>query len=58
LDSIRIQGILYRQANPVAIINNKSVAVGDTIAGVRVVSISPSAVTLSFGDQQRTYPVK
>jgi HD-like signal output (HDOD) protein len=58
LDSIRIQGILYRQAKPVVIINNKSLTVGDSIAGVRVVAISQSAVTLSFGDQQRTYPVK
>jgi HD-like signal output (HDOD) protein len=58
LDKIHIQGILYSRAHPTAIIDKKSVLVGDIIDGVRVVSISPSAVILSLDGQQRVYSVR
>lgn len=58
LDVIQIQGIFYRRVNPVVIIDNQAVAVGQSIDGARVVAIGPSNVTLSVSGQQRVYSVQ
>jgi len=58
LDTVKIQGIFYRRTKPMAIINNKSVAVGDSIGGLSVTAIGPSNVVLSFEGKQKVYTVR
>lgn len=58
LDTVKVQGIFYRSANPVALINNQTVAVGDQVNGIQVIAMDQSSVTLSFGGQQRVYRIK
>jgi hypothetical protein len=47
----RIQGIAYGSAHPWAIINNKTVYVGDMVDGMRVTEIARSSVTLTGNGQ-------
>lgn len=44
--SLRLQGIFYRPSKPSAVINSKTVFIGDTIAGGKVQSITRNSVTL------------
>ena len=44
--SLRLQGIFYRPSKPSAVINSKTVYVGDAIAGGKVQSITRNSVTL------------
>ena len=44
--SYKLQGIFYRTANPSAVINSKSVFVGDAISNSRVKAIDRQSVTL------------
>jgi hypothetical protein len=46
VSAFKLQGIFYRTANPSAVINTKTVFVGDHIANGRVKSISRETVTL------------
>jgi hypothetical protein len=55
---VKIQGIFYRAANPEAIINNRTVRVGDEVNGLQVVAITQSSVTLSLGNEKRVYGMK
>jgi HD-like signal output (HDOD) protein len=57
-DTVKIQGIFYRAANPEAIINNRTVRVGDQVNGLQVVAITQSSVTLSLGSEKRVYGMK
>lgn len=54
-DGIRVQGIFYETVNPVAIINGKTVGVGDRLNGVKVVNIDQSSVTLAQDGEQRVF---
>lgn len=56
--TLRVQGIVYRKKNPTALINGTSLGIGDSVSGARVVSISATAVVLSYRDQTRTYEIK
>lgn len=42
----RLQGIIYDQERPIALINGKRVAIGDNIQGARLVNISDDNVEL------------
>ncbi len=57
-DSVKLQAIFYRSANPVVLINGKPLGNGDHINGLEVVSIDRSSVTLSSGSVQRVYHLK
>jgi MSHA biogenesis protein MshK len=46
--TFKLQGIFYRLTNPSAVINSKSVFVGDTIANARVKAIDQQSVTLEY----------
>jgi hypothetical protein len=48
---LKLQGIYYSRSNPSALINGKSVFVGETIGGARVLSIERESVTLEQGGQ-------
>jgi cytoskeletal protein RodZ len=49
---IKLQGIIY-DAKPWAIVNGKTVYVGDRVGGFRVVEISPDSITLEGPDGSR-----
>lgn len=51
--NLKLQGIYYRIKRPSALINNRTVHVGDTIEGARVVSIQRFSVKLQMGGQTR-----
>lgn len=47
----RLQGIFYRPSSPSAVINSKTVFVGDTVADAKVKSIDQRSVVLDLGTQ-------
>lgn len=47
--AFRLQGIFYRPANPSAVVNSKTVYVGDLISGGKVKAIDRQSVTLDVG---------
>ncbi len=53
--NIRVQGIFYRTASPLAIINNRTVGVGDQFNGIQVVSIDQHSVTLASNGERKTF---
>ncbi|MGA2246031.1 MAG: response regulator [Verrucomicrobiota bacterium] len=55
LDHIRVQGIFYRAASPLAIINGKTFGVGDHFNGIQVVGIDRHSVTLVLNGEQRIF---
>jgi HD-like signal output (HDOD) protein len=57
-DSVKVRGIFYSAMGSTVIINGKSLNRGDRINEVEVVEIAPSAVTLSFHGEQKTFRVK
>jgi len=54
-DNIRLQGIFYRTGSPLAIINGKTVGVGDLYHGLRVVAIDRHSVTLALDGEQKIF---
>lgn len=48
---LKLQGIFYRINNPTALINGKTLGVGEKIDGARVVKISPEQVTVERNGQ-------
>lgn len=57
-DSVKVQGVFYRTDNPLAVINGKTLKVGERIRGVEVVAIAPSKVTLNWEGELREFKVK
>jgi HD-like signal output (HDOD) protein len=57
-DSIKIQGIVYHAGHSIALINGKSLDVGDRINGVEVVSIEPSNVVLACNGVKKKFLLK
>jgi hypothetical protein len=51
--SFKLQGIFYRPANPSAVINSKSVFVGDTISNAKVKAIDRQSVTLEYDGETK-----
>lgn len=57
-DSIQLQTILYSAGHRVALINGRSLEIGDRIGDVKVVSIEPSKVVLACKGDLRTFNMK
>jgi hypothetical protein len=49
----KLQGIFYRPAHPMAMINGRNVSPGDKVADARVVNIQRDSVTLSVDGQTK-----
>lgn len=50
---LKINGIFYQKTRPSAIINGKTVFIGEEINGVKVISIDPESVTVQFKGEKR-----
>jgi len=51
----RLSGIIYTVARPSAILNGKTVYIGDQVSGAAVIGISQTDVTLRINGVRRTY---
>src|SRR5688572_19783004 len=51
--SFRLQGIFYRPANPSAVVNSKTVFVGDRIGNAKVKAIDHQSVTLDVAGETK-----
>jgi len=51
MPEFKLQGIFYNPRSPSAVVNGKTVYVGDRVTGFRVFTITPDAVTLTSGTQ-------
>lgn len=54
----RLQGIFYRPSSPSAVINSKTVFVGDTVADAKVKSIDQRSVVLDLGTQTQVLTLR
>jgi HD-like signal output (HDOD) protein len=54
----RLSGIFYTVASPSAILNGKTVYVGEQINGATVISIRQTSVTLEIDGKRRTYNLR
>lgn len=54
----RLQGIFYRPSSPSAVINSKTVFVGDTIADATVRKIDQKSVTLDLGPETQVLTLR
>jgi hypothetical protein len=50
---LKVQGIFYRAKNPAAMINSKTVFVGDRVSDAKVVAIAPDSVTVEIAGQKK-----
>ncbi len=50
---LKVQGIFYRAKNPGAMINSKTVFVGDRVAEAKIVAIAQDSVTVEYAGQQK-----
>ncbi|MCX6895595.1 MAG: hypothetical protein NTZ16_08895, partial [Verrucomicrobia bacterium] len=48
---LRLQGILYSASKPAAILNGRTVWVGDHISGMTVSAIEPDRITVIYSNQ-------
>ena len=53
-----LNGIMYLEERPQAIINDSVVGVGDMVSGAKVLSIDKASVFLSFNDMAITLTLK
>ena len=51
---IRLQSIFYRLKNPTVILNGKTLSIGDTVDGIKVVSIQRTSVEVVQNGKYRT----
>jgi len=58
LPEFKLNGIIYATTRPSAIVNGRTVAVGDQVNGATVIGIGPSTVTLRINGQRRTYELQ
>ena len=59
MPSLKLQGIFWNTTPSRAIINDQILTEGDTIQGVQIIEIRPSAVTIEYdGDRSTLQPVK
>ena len=49
--ALKLQGILYSATKPAAILNGRTVFVGDVISGITISSIQPDRITLTYSNQ-------
>ncbi len=57
-DMIKLQGIIYMRRNPVALVNGKTVAPGDMLGAVKIVSMTTNSVVMSCKGVQKTFFLK
>lgn len=57
-DKVRLQGIIYRSAHPLALINGQTVGVGDEVDGFKVAAIDQNSVTLLLNGERRIFRPK
>ena len=50
---LKLQGILYNRSNPSALINGKTLSVGQKVSGARVTKIERDSVTLEWNGETR-----
>ncbi len=55
---LKLQGIYYRIARPSALINNRTLFVGDEIEGVRIMAIERFGVTIELGGKTKELSLK
>ncbi|SRR5258706_5466500 len=48
LPPLKVQGIFYRAKNPAAVINAKTVFVGDRVSDAKIIAITKDSVTVEF----------
>ena len=53
--ALKLQGIIYVASNPSALINGRTLYIGETIEAVRVVRVERESVVLEFGGQTNTF---
>jgi hypothetical protein len=51
--ALKVQGIFYRAKNPAAMINSKTVFVGERVSDAKVVSITADSVTVEFAGKTK-----
>jgi hypothetical protein len=49
--NLTLKGILWDETSPKAIVNEKTLTIGDTIYGYTVIDIKPKSVTLKTGEK-------
>ena len=50
---LKLQGIFYRPTNPSAVVNSRTVFVGDIIANGKVKAIDRQSVTIDLGGETK-----
>jgi hypothetical protein len=55
---LKLRGIFFSKTNPRAIINGKTVVVGDEIEGIRVTAIDHDQVTVEWNGQVKTLVIE
>jgi hypothetical protein len=53
-----VKGIVYSEDNPCAVVGDRIVSAGDTVAGATVVKINPDSVDFAIGDKKWTQKVE
>ena len=56
--SINVTGIAWDQAEPMAVVNNRVVRVGDMAGDARIVRIAPGYIVVRVGEQELAYGLK
>src|SRR6185436_17940585 len=51
--SVRLQGIFYNPTHPSALINAKTLFLGDKVAGAKVIAITAETVTLQWNGETK-----
>lgn len=52
---MKLQGIAYRKERPSALINGKTMFVGDHVGEAKIIVIDPSSTTLEIDGEFRVY---
>jgi cytoskeletal protein RodZ len=55
---LKVGGILYNSTRPTAVVNGRILAVGATVAGVRVTAIGPDSVTFELEGERKVVPLR
>jgi hypothetical protein len=53
-----VKGIVYSEDNPCAVVGDRIVSAGDTVAGATVIKINPDSVDFAMGDKKWTQKVE
>jgi hypothetical protein len=57
-NDVKLQGIVYSTSHPSAIINGKMAQVNQHVAGLLVLEITPTSVTLEHENHRKTLTIK